>query len=98
MHGTLVNAVRVALLVLVLVAPVLPWQAQTATADSARVVVMTRNLYLGADLAPVFAAPLDKLPGIAAQQFKMVQATDFPARARVLAKEIKLAKPDVIGL
>lgn len=61
--------------------------------------VMTRNLYLGADLAPVFTAP--SVPDLlvrAAQQYQMVQATDFSARAKVLAREIKDADPVLIGL
>jgi endonuclease/exonuclease/phosphatase family metal-dependent hydrolase len=61
--------------------------------------VMTRNLYLGADLAPIYSADtLEELATKAAQQFQMVQATDFPSRARMLAAEIKDADPDVIGL
>jgi endonuclease/exonuclease/phosphatase family metal-dependent hydrolase len=61
--------------------------------------VMTRNLYLGADLAPVFAA--SSVPDLlvrAAQQYQMVQATDFPARAKVLAQEITEADPTLVGL
>jgi endonuclease/exonuclease/phosphatase family metal-dependent hydrolase len=61
--------------------------------------VMTRNLYLGADLSPVFSAT--SLPDLlvrAAQQYQLVQATDFPARAKVLAREIAEADPVLIGL
>jgi hypothetical protein len=60
---------------------------------------MTRNLYIGADLAPLAAAT--SLPDLAvkvAQLFTTVQATDFPARAKVLAREIQDADPALIGL
>ena len=61
--------------------------------------VMTLNLYLGADLTPAIAA--GSLPALAAagtQIWNTVQATDFPARAKVLAKEIAASDPDLIGL
>ena len=61
--------------------------------------VMTLNLYLGADLTPAIAA--GSLPALAAagtQIWNTVQATDFPARAKVLAKEIADSDPDLIGL
>ena len=61
--------------------------------------VMTRNLYLGADLLPVASATsLSDLMLKTAQVFGKVQATDFPARAKVLAHEIQEADPDLIGL
>ncbi|MDQ3754152.1 MAG: hypothetical protein M3371_05405, partial [Acidobacteriota bacterium] len=66
--------------------------------------VMTRNLYLGADLAPVLAStsinPDDEnnLLVNAALAFGRVQATDFPARAKLLAREIEDADPELIGL
>jgi len=61
--------------------------------------VMTRNLYAGTDLGPLLSAT--SLPEFAfevTQAFGRVQATDFPARAKVLAKEIKEADPHLIGL
>jgi hypothetical protein len=61
--------------------------------------VITRNLYLGADLTPVYtASTLQSLTIAAAQRFQVVQATDFPSRAKALAKEIKDADPDIIGV
>jgi hypothetical protein len=60
---------------------------------------MSRNLYLGADLAPVFTATsLPDLAAKAAQVWATVQANDFPARAKVLAREIKEAGPVLIGV
>src|SRR3954447_16546825 len=70
-----------------------------ADAKAAPVTVMTRNLYLGADLAPgTRAASLQELVNGAGQILNQVDANNFPARAKGLAKEILSAKPDVVGL
>ena len=70
-----------------------------AGGDPRPVKAMTMNLYLGADLAPALAArTLPELLTGAAAVYRMVQSTDFPARARALAREIADADPDVIGL
>lgn len=61
--------------------------------------VMTRNLYLGANLDPILAAPsAAAVPQIAAQVWAEVQATNFPARAGALADEIVRARPHLVGL
>ena len=65
--------------------------------------VMTRNLYLGADLTPALAA-LGCSPApfctLDANQtiWNQVVATNFPARAKLLAKEIDKDDPYVVGL
>ena len=61
--------------------------------------VMTRNLYVGANLArasqattqPQFLAAVSTI-------FTNFQTTDFPARAKALAREIEDADPALIGL
>jgi hypothetical protein len=61
--------------------------------------VMTRNLYLGADLTPSIASTsVPEFLAANASIFATVQRTDFPARARVLATEIQAADPILIGL
>ncbi len=61
--------------------------------------VMTRNLYIGADFSPVLSATsFEELAIKVAQIYGEVQETDFPARAKVLAKEIQEADPYLIGL
>jgi len=60
--------------------------------------VMTRNLYLGVDLLPLFAAPPEQVPAQVAANWMIVQATDFPARAIALAREVDETEPDLIGL
>ena len=61
--------------------------------------VMTRNLYLGADLTPAIAAKNTKdFVEANGQILREVTANDFPVRARGLAKEILKKKPDLVGL
>ncbi|HEX9400261.1 MAG TPA: endonuclease/exonuclease/phosphatase family protein [Anaeromyxobacter sp.] len=59
--------------------------------------VMTQNLYLGGDLF-LFLAPGASLAETMDTVWASVQATDFEARARVLADGIQAADPDVVGL
>lgn len=61
--------------------------------------VMTRNIYLGADLTPAIEATTPTEFVIATTQiWGTVQFTNFPARAAALADEIDKARPDLIGL
>jgi len=61
--------------------------------------VMTRNLYFGADLLPAIATrTTPELMAAVAGIYSEVQYTDFPARAKVLAREIARAAPTLIGL
>ncbi|HEX5714184.1 MAG TPA: endonuclease/exonuclease/phosphatase family protein, partial [Solirubrobacterales bacterium] len=61
--------------------------------------VMTRNLYLGADLGPAIGAPsLEAFVAANGQILREVTANDFPTRAKGLAQEILRTKPDLVGL
>lgn len=61
--------------------------------------VMTRNLYLGADLAPVIAATSPQaLVAAVTAAYANVQATNFPERAEALADEIADSDPHLVGL
>jgi endonuclease/exonuclease/phosphatase family metal-dependent hydrolase len=76
-----------------------PTRASADAERSSPVRVMTRNLYFGADLAPIFAAStVQEVVAAATQRFTIVQQTDFPSRAQVIAKEIKVRRPDLVGL
>jgi endonuclease/exonuclease/phosphatase family metal-dependent hydrolase len=71
----------------------------TASAKAQDLKVMTRNVYLGADLIPLAAAPNPAaFEQAAAQRFQTVQANAFPTRAKALAAEIRKAKPDIVGV
>lgn len=67
--------------------------------DSAEVTVMTRNVYLGANIFRITAASSpQEIPVIAAQIFGIMEANDFRARAGALAAEIEATDPDLVGL
>jgi endonuclease/exonuclease/phosphatase family metal-dependent hydrolase len=86
---------------LILVAPlaVVPATASAAPAPARELTVMSRNLYLGADLNPAAqATSIPALLGAVATIYGHVLFTDFPARAGALAAEIDAADPDLIGL
>lgn len=61
--------------------------------------VMTRNIYLGADLTP--ALTVQDTPALLAAVsmiYAQVRATDFAVRAEGLADEIQRERPDLLGL
>ena len=62
--------------------------------------VMTRNLYLGADLSPALeASNVNDAVDAAYRIEQQVHRTQFPSvRAAELASEIKKQKPDIVGL
>jgi endonuclease/exonuclease/phosphatase family metal-dependent hydrolase len=69
--------------------------------EAVPVSVMTRNLYLGADLSGVIGALIydpGSVPAAAGQVWADVQSTDFNVRAEALADEIEAAAPDLVGL
>lgn len=61
--------------------------------------VMSRNIYLGADLGPAIRSS-STADFIAANGaiFRQVEGTNFPVRAKGLAQEIQSLKPDLVGL
>src|SRR5215218_3337699 len=73
--------------------------AAQAAAKAPTVTVMTRNLFLGADLAPAINAPTipEAIDG-AGTVWNELQATRFAERAVPLAREIKASGADLVGL
>jgi endonuclease/exonuclease/phosphatase family metal-dependent hydrolase len=69
-----------------------------AARDDATLTVLTRNLYLGADLAPLFEATAADLGTVARATYDQLVASDVEARMAALAGEIAAAEPDVVAL
>lgn len=74
-----------------------------AAAVAQEIKVMSRNLYLGADLIGlgIYGSDPANLPAFkqsASGVWKTVEETSFPRRSKALARELKLQKPDVVGL
>lgn len=81
----------------VVAAPAVANGTTTPTGETVR--VMTRNVYLGADLNPALQADnlCDAIDG-AGQIWNEVQRTDFRERAVPLGREIRRARPHLVGL
>lgn len=62
------------------------------------ITVMTRNLYFGADLSPLFGATAAQLGPDATAAYEQLQQSDIPARLQADAAEIAAAKPDLVAL
>ncbi len=61
--------------------------------------VMTRNVFVGADVDRVIAAQSpDEIPILVAQTYAELFATDFNERAKALAREIAQKNPQLVGL
>jgi endonuclease/exonuclease/phosphatase family metal-dependent hydrolase len=66
------------------------------------VTIMTRNIYLGADLTPIYGALQSGDPAViaAAVEFVYLQAmsSDFVGRAEAIADEISAEQPHLVGM
>lgn len=120
MHVSRLRAVAAAAVGALLAVPLLvaPSQAAGGPAERAAdrpgkpLTVMTRNIYLGADInRPVRAAqaaaaapgatPESIIAALAVatdQTRRIVDQTNFPVRSKLLASEIASTKPDLVGL
>ena len=88
-----------AIAVLLLAVPVAADAAKAEKQGGPKVTVMTRNVFLGADLGPALAATtLDGAIDGAGVILNEVDETNFPERAKPLAKEIAESEPDLVGL
>jgi endonuclease/exonuclease/phosphatase family metal-dependent hydrolase len=73
--------------------------APAATAKTTDVKVMTRNVFLGADLPPIaLAAKGAEFEAAAGQLVDTAKANDPKGRMVLIADEIAKAKPDLVGL
>jgi endonuclease/exonuclease/phosphatase family metal-dependent hydrolase len=70
-----------------------------SAAPGPTVTVVTQNLYIGADLSPILAAPdLPAALAAAGQVFAAVQGSHPAARMAAVADEIAKRPPDLVGL
>ena len=73
--------------------------APAAEAKAPKLTVMTRNVYLGGNIAgPIPATDRADFERRASALWAAVHTTNFPARAKLLAREVKRTKPDLIGM
>jgi endonuclease/exonuclease/phosphatase family metal-dependent hydrolase len=67
--------------------------------EQSQLKVVNQNLYLGGPIFAVAGAPDPQAAAVATfQVWSMVQFTNFPARAQVIASNIVAQSPDVVGL
>lgn len=64
----------------------------------AKIKVVSYNLYIGASIFRVFDPPTCGAPQAVYDIHSIIQQTDFPARAEVIADQIAMQEPHVIGL
>src|SRR5918992_1207847 len=92
---------RAALLMAVVaaVAMAIPAVSEAKKRKRPTVTVMTRNVFLGADLSPAIgASSIPQAIDGAGQIWNEMQSTRFAERAVPLAREIKRSKADLVGL
>jgi hypothetical protein len=84
---------------LAVMAMAVPAMAEAKKGKRPTVTVMTRNVFLGADLSPAIgASTIPQAIDGAGQIWNEMQSTRFPDRAVPLAREIKRSKADLVGL
>jgi len=81
--------------ILILIAPL---SSAFAGPKAPRVKVMTRNLYLGADIFKVATALPENVTDAVADVYNTMLYTNFWARAEAIADEIMYNDPEVVGL
>ena len=86
---------RVAVVVAIVGAVLSACSGSSARPD---VTVMTRNMYFGADLSPLFGATASQLGPGASAAYQQLQRSNIPDRLQADAQEIASAKPDLVAL
>ena len=95
--ATTFRGVKTALTLALALTLVLPTTAQAQKPPT--MTVMTRNVFLGADLSPAINAPdIPKAIDGAGTVLERAAGTKFAERAVPLAREIKASKADLVGL
>jgi endonuclease/exonuclease/phosphatase family metal-dependent hydrolase len=97
--GLRARLLGIALLLTGIVVAVLGSPVGAQAADNVNVRIMTRNLYLGADLSPAInASTTNEFVDANGQIVRDVDTNNFPVRAKGLAQEILSKAPDLVGL
>ncbi|MEK6229056.1 MAG: endonuclease/exonuclease/phosphatase family protein [Actinomycetota bacterium] len=95
--GRLTLGALAAVLAALTVVPAAVAQKKRATTPTLK--VMTRNIYLGGNIfLPLQATNRAEFEQKTSELWNQVQSTNFPARAKLLAAEIKRTDPDLVGL
>jgi endonuclease/exonuclease/phosphatase family metal-dependent hydrolase len=94
------GALACALMLSLVLVPTAAAEAQRGGQKPVDVTVMTRNIYLGGNIFhPIGARDRAEFERLAGELWAEVQSTDFVrTRSRLLAREIKRTKPDLVGL
>jgi endonuclease/exonuclease/phosphatase family metal-dependent hydrolase len=66
--------------------------------DFSPISFLTWNLYLGTDITPLLKTQSNQLSSQVTDVFRHVLATNFSLRAKAIARNIAMKKPDFIGL
>jgi hypothetical protein len=97
--GSRLRARLTGAVVLGVIAAALSALPAAAEADDGTIKVMTRNLYLGADLSPALnASSSNEFIDANGQIVRDVDTNNFPIRAKGLAQEILRRRPHLVGL
>jgi len=90
---------RRAWFVLIALVIAMPWTTTASARHRRQVDVLTYNVFLGGDLTPVITAGTpEEFVAAATNLYQQVVATDFPQRAKSIAKSIDETDPLLIGL
>ena len=72
---------------------------KTTPTETQPLTVMTYNVYVGSSVEPLLSVEnLGQVPGEVATVYNNVMASDFPGRAKAIAKTIQTHQPHIIGL
>jgi endonuclease/exonuclease/phosphatase family metal-dependent hydrolase len=83
---------------LVVLTAAAPGAGAAPAASERQVTAMSYNLYLGANLQPLFGATPETVAGLAQAVWDHVEQVDFRIRAQAIARLIDGSDPDVVGL
>jgi endonuclease/exonuclease/phosphatase family metal-dependent hydrolase len=90
---------RLPIVVIAALCVAFPAATDAAKRKPAKLTVETRNLYLGGDIAePIGSKTKAEFSQKNTDVWNTVRQTNFPARAKLLVKEIKQNKPDLVAM